>query len=273
MPEIPDLEVIREYLEAVLPGQRIESAEVLRPLVVRNLLADDFVSVLNGNGISGVRRRGKFLLFDLESGQTVVINPMLVGRLLYCQPEQRRAAKTVLILHLSNGMDLRYVDSKSMGKVYLTSDENLVPRFAGQGPEALDPQVTMEVFRERLRTRRGEIKGLLTNQAVLAGIGNAYADEMLFEARLYPFRKRPSLSPEEVESLYQAMRRVLSEATVVLRERIGDDIDVKIRDFLSVHGKGGSPCPRCGTPISEIKARNRLTNFCRNCQPGRMIKG
>jgi len=160
-----------------------------------------------------------------------------------------------------------------MGKVYLTPDENLVPRFAGQGPEALDPEFTMEVFRERLRTRRGEIKGLLTNQAVLAGIGNAYADEILFEARLYPFRKRPSLSPEEVESLYQAMRKVLSEATVVLRERIGDDIDIKIRDFLSVHGKGGSPCPRCGTPISEIKARNRLTNFCRNCQPGRMIKG
>jgi len=273
MPEIPDLEVIREYLEGVLPGQRIESAEVLRPLVVRNLLSENFVSVLEGNGIGGVRRRGKFLLLDLESGQTVVINPMLVGRLLYCQPDKRRAAKTVLILHLSNGMELRYVDSKSMGKVYLTPDENLVPRFAGQGPEALDPEFTMEVFRERLRTRRGEIKGLLTNQAVLAGIGNAYADEILFEARLYPFRKRPSLSPEEVESLYQAMRKVLSEATVVLRERIGDDIDIKIRDFLSVHGKGGSPCPRCGTPISEIKARNRLTNFCRNCQPGRMIKG
>ena len=273
MPEIPDLEVIREYLEGVLPEQRIESAEVLRPLVVRNLLAGDFVSVLNGNRISGVRRRGKFLLFDLESGETVVINPMLVGRLSYCQPDQRRAAKTVLILHLSNGMQLRYVDSKSMGKVYLTPDENLAPRFAGQGPDALDPAFTVEAFHERLRTRRGEIKGLLANQAVLAGIGNAYADEILFEARLYPFRKRPSLSAEEVESLYQAMRRVLLEAILVLRERVGDDIDVKIRDFLSVHGKGGSPCPRCGTPISEIKARNKLTNFCRNCQPGRMIEG
>jgi formamidopyrimidine-DNA glycosylase len=273
MPEIPDLEVIREYLEGVLPRQRIESVEVLRPLVVRNLLPDHLVSVLEGNGISAVRRRGKFLLFDLESGQAVVINPMLVGRLSYCQPDQRRAAKTVLILHLSDGMDLRYVDSKSMGKVYLTPDENLVPRFAGQGPEPLDPEFTAEVFRERLRTRRGEIKGLLTNQALVAGIGNAYADEILFEAGLYPFRKRPSLSPEEVDSLHQAMRRVLLEAILVLRERVGDDIDVKIRDFLKVHGKGGSPCPRCGTPISEITARNRLTNFCRKCQPGRMIKG
>ena len=273
MPEIPDLEVIKEYLLGVLPGERIESVEVLRPLVVRNLLADDFASILEGKGISGIRRRGKFLLMDFESNHTVVINPMLVGRLSYCPPEERRVAKTVLILHLSNGMDLRYVDSKSMGKVYLTQDENLVPRFAGQGPEPLDPEFTVEVFRERLRPRRGEIKGLLTNQAVVAGIGNAYADEILFEAGLYPFRKRPSLSQEEVDSLHQAMRRVLLEAILVLRERVGDDIDVKIRDFLKVHGKGGSPCPRCGTPISEITARNRLTNFCRNCQPGRMIRG
>ncbi len=273
MPELPDLEVICEYLKRVLPGQRIERAEVLRPLVVRNFLSDDAVSVLEGQGFTGVRRRGKFLLFDLGSGQMIVINPMFAGRLDYCQPDKRRAAKTVLILHLSSGRELRYVDSKSMGKVYLTPDEKLVPRFAGQGPEPLDPELTLEVFRERLRTRHGEIKGLLTNQAVLAGIGNAYADEILFEAGLYPFRKRPSLSAGEMESLFDAMRRVLLEAILVLRERVGGDIDVEIRDFLKVHGKGGEPCPRCGAPISEITARNRLTNFCRKCQPGRMIKG
>jgi len=273
MPELPDLEVIKEYLERVLPGQRIEAAEVLRPLVVRSLVPEYTVSTLEGDTLSEVRRRGKFLLLGLESGRTIVINPMLAGRLQYCSPETRRLAKTILILRLSGGMDLRYVDPKSMGKVYLTPDENLVPRFGGQGPEALDPGFTLELFRERLRTRHGEIKGLLTNQAVLAGIGNAYADEILFEARLYPFRKRPSLSPDEVERLHHCIRSVLSHAIVVVRERMGDDIDVKIRDFLQVHGHGGSPCPRCGTPISEIRARNRLTNFCRTCQPGKMIEG
>jgi formamidopyrimidine-DNA glycosylase len=170
-------------------------------------------------------------------------------------------------------MDLRYVDDKTMGKIYLTRDLELIPGFAAQGPEALDPELTLEAFQVRLQRRRGEIKGILTNQAFLAGIGNAYADEILFRAGLYPFRKRPSLSAEEVERLYHAMGSVLSEAIVTLRERMGDEIHIKVRDFLQVHGKGGSPCPRCGTIISEIRARNRLTNFCRTCQPGRMIGG
>jgi formamidopyrimidine-DNA glycosylase len=273
MPELPDLEVIKEYLEGVLPGQRIESVQVLRPLVVRSLTGEDFAETLRGNRFTRVRRRGKFLLLDLESGHVVVVNPMLAGRLFYCPPDERRAAKTFVILGLSGGMELRYVDAKAMGKIYLTLDEGLVPGFAIQGPEALDPALTPPVFGERLRQRRGEIKGLLTNQAVVAGIGNAYADEILFDAGLYPFRKRPSLSPDDVERLHSSMREVLSQAITVLRERVGDDIEVKIRDFLSVHGKGGSPCPRCGTPISEITARGRLTNFCRRCQPGRMIRG
>ncbi|MGB3905359.1 MAG: DNA-formamidopyrimidine glycosylase family protein [Anaerolineae bacterium] len=271
MPELPDLEVIKEYLQGVLPGERVEAVEVLRPLVVRNLISEDFVDTLTGNEISAVRRRGKFLLLDLETGAKLVINPMLAGRLHYCEPDERRQKRTFLILRLSTGMDLRYVDAKAMGKVYLTADLNLIPGFARQGPEALDPELTLEAFQDRLRRRRGEIKGVLTNQAVLAGIGNAYADEILFRAGLYPFRKRPNLSTEEVERLYDAIRSVLSEAIVTLRERVGDEIDVKVRDFLQVHGKGGTSCPRCSTSISEIKARNRLTNFCRSCQPGRMV--
>jgi len=271
MPELPDLEVIKEYLQGVLPGERVEAVEVLRPLVVRNLISEDFVDTLTGNEISAVRRRGKFLLLDLETGSKLVINPMLAGRLHYCEPNERRQKRTFLILRLSTGMDLRYVDAKAMGKVYLTADLNLIPGFATQGPEALDPELTLEAFQDRLRRRRGEIKGVLTNQAVLAGIGNAYADEILFRAGLYPFRKRPNLSTEEVERLHDAIRSVLSEAIVTLRERVGDEIDVKVRDFLQVHGKGGTSCPRCSTTISEIKARNRLTNFCRTCQPGRMV--
>lgn len=273
MPELPDLEVIKEYLQGLLPGQRIEMVELLRPIVMRNLTAADPVSSLVGKEFTGMRRRGKFLLLDLEGGEKLAINPMLAGHLQYCPPNERRKAKTFLVLHLSSGMDLRYVDDKTMGKIYLTRDLELIPGFAVQGPEALDPQLTLEAFQERLQRRRGEIKGILTNQTFLAGIGNAYADEILFHAGLYPFRKRPSLSAGEVERLHNAIQAVLSEAIITLSERMGDEIDVKVRDFLQVHGKGGSPCPRCGTVISEIKARNRLTNFCRTCQPGRMIMG
>jgi formamidopyrimidine-DNA glycosylase len=194
---------------------------------------------------------------------------MLSGRLYYCRPQEKRLAYTFLILHMVQGMDLRYVDSKQMGKVYLTAETSLVPGFARQGPEALE--VTEEEFKERLKGHRGEIKGVLCNQAFLAGIGNAYADEILFEASLYPFVRRPRLKGEEVERLYRAMRAVLVRSVERVREEMGEEIHLKPREFLAVHGKGGSPCPRCGTPISEVKARGRATNFCRRCQPGIMV--
>jgi formamidopyrimidine-DNA glycosylase len=129
-----------------------------------------------------------------------------------------------------------------------------------------------EEFAARLRRHPGEIKGILTDQSFVAGIGNAYADEILFCARVYPFRKRPSLDADEVRRIYECMHTVLEGAIRILRERVGADIHEEIRDFMQVHGRGGQPCPRCGSPISEIKARQRLTNFCRTCQPGTLIR-
>lgn len=268
MPELPELEVMKDILQDNLPGRRIEGVEIPRPIVVRNL-TELHSSHLVGKAFTRVQRRGKFLVLSLDSSDHLVINLMLSGQLYFCPSPQRRLAKTFIILRLEGDMDLRYVDARQMGKIYLTPDLSLVPGFARQGPEALE--VTFETFKERLRRYRGETKGILTNQAFLGGIGNAYADEILFRAGIYPFKKRPHLSKEEVERLYEAMRGVLLENIHRLQEEMGDRIHLKFRDSLSVHGKGGSPCPRCGTPISEVRARGRLTNFCRSCQPGIMI--
>jgi formamidopyrimidine-DNA glycosylase len=280
MPELPDLEVIKEFLQDHIVGQEIAEVEVVRPIVVRNLAGGDFAPRLMGQQIEQVSRRGKFLILALDSDNCLVINPMLAGRLhLSVARDQgpgtreRRLRKTFVVLHLTNGMKLHYSDAKTMGKVYLTDDLAKVPGFGDLGPEALDPDLTLEFFKERLRKYRGEIKGVLTRQSFVAGIGNAYADEICWQAGVYPFRKRPRLSDEEIECLYEAMHEVLNEAIVTLRERVGTDIHVEIRDFLKVHGKGGQLCPRCGTTISEIKARQRLTNFCRQCQPGSLIRG
>jgi formamidopyrimidine-DNA glycosylase len=160
-----------------------------------------------------------------------------------------------------------------MGKVYLAADLSRVPAYDRQGPEATDPGLTLDAFRERLRRRRAEIKDVLTSQTFLAGIGSAYADEICWRAGLYPFRRRRSLSDEEVARLYEAVRTVLREATAALRERVGEAIDVEVRDFLAVHGKAGQPCPRCGNPIREVKRGRRPTHFCRACQPGLMVGG
>jgi len=267
MPELPELEVTKEFLQEHVVGRRIEKVEVLQPIVVRSLTDLEFTS-LEGQTFTEVGRRGKYLIFSLDA-LYLVINPMLSGRLYFCLSAERRLAKTFVIWHLQSGIDLRYVDERQMGKIYLTPDLSLVPGFAMQGPEALE--VTFEAFKERLKRHRGEIKGVLINQAFVAGIGNAYADEILFRARVYPFQRRPGLTGEEIRRLYEAMRAVLGESIVTIRERMGDQIHLKFRDFLAVHGKGGSPCPRCSTSISEVRARGRLTNFCRSCQPGIMI--
>ena len=271
MPELPDLEVIREFLAPRLPGVAIAGAEVRRPILVRNMLGGDFAEHVAGRAFTDVTRRGKFLLLGLDGGLALVINPMLAGRIRYGAPLGRDRTRDALALRLADGHELRYHDAADMGKIYLTADVEGVPAFAGQGPEATDGELTPEMFRERLRRHPGEIKGTLTNQAFVAGIGNAYADEILWAARIYPFRRRTSLSPDEVAVLYDAMRTVLADAIATLRGRVGDAIDVEVRDFLAVHGKPGQPCPRCGTSISEVKRERRATDFCRTCQPGLMV--
>lgn len=271
MPELPDLEAIRHYLAPRLPGMTIASVQVRRPIIVRNLLGDDIAPRLVGRSFVDVRRRGKFLLFGLDDGAMLVINPMLAGRLRFAEPLKRDRARDALVLGLTSGLELRYHDAEDMGKIYLTLDLAQVPTFADLGPDADDPMLSPELFRERLRRHTGEIKGILTNQAFVAGIGNAYADEICWCASIYPFRRRASLDEAETLRLYRCMRAVLEKATERLLERVGSAIDVEMRDFLAVHGKAGEACPRCGGTISEVTREKRTTHFCRHCQPGLLI--
>ena len=278
MPELPDLEIIREALAPRLVGVQIDAAELRRPLVVRTLVEGDAGGVLSGKTFSGVRRYGKFLLLDLDEMLTLAINPMLAGRLRYGPPLKRDRSRDVLVLSLADGNELRYHDAKDMGRLYLTRDLKQVPDWSTQGPDALDPELTLELFQQRLRRHQGEVKRVLTKQAFVAGIGNAYADEICWWAGIYPFRRRPSLSQAEIERLYEGMRSVLQSAIATLRMRIIDAapdlpaLDEEIRDFLSVHGKPGQPCPRCGATISEVMWERRATHFCRTCQPGLLIR-
>lgn len=281
MPELPELEVVAEVLRRRVIGQLITSVEVSKadgPLVLRDLTHGDFVQALLGKTFASVSRRGKFLVLPMSGGPAVsdvplflVINPKLTGRLQLAAPDEKRMAHTILIFSLSGGGQLRYVDQKRMGQVYLTRDPAAVPDFAGMGPEPLE--VTFDDFCARLKPFRGEIKGVLTRGQFIAGIGNAYADEILWQAGIYPYRKRTALQPEELRSLYDAMQLILREATAKVRAEMGESIHLKPREFLAVHMKGGQPCPRCGASISLIGANQRITNFCRTCQPGSLFRG
>ena len=268
MPEIPDLEAIRGFLNQRLPGVRIDQAEFIIPVVFR-VLKQDLIQTLEGNTFGETQRHGKFLTFTLKSGHLLVINAMLTGRFQYLPADEKRHARTCLVLGLENGSDLRYVDQRVMGKIYLVPTDRLseVPQFAEMGPDAL--AVSEQEYAERIRRFRGQIKNILVNHRFVAGIGNAYADEILFAAKLHPYRKRATLSDDDTSRLFAAMGKVFAWATPLVAEQMREELNYnERRDFLKVHRRGGEQCPVCGTRITEITAGQRITSFCRNCQPG-----
>lgn len=278
MPELPELDVVVEVLTRRVAGQRIERAELLPPgggIVARDLTGAGFETALTGATLDSVTRRGKFLIFTLSAGALhLTINPKLTGRLQLAAPADKRMGKTHAIFSLSGGGQLRYIDMKQMGQLYLTRpypEQARVPGFEDMGPEPLE--ISFADFQARLRKFQGEIKGVLVRSVFVAGIGNAYADEILWTARIHPYRKRSTLSAAEIQQLYDGMRSTLIEATAHVRAEMGELIHTKPRDFLKVHMKTGQPCPRCGAVISLVGANQRITNFCRQCQPGGLIRG
>ena len=270
MPEIPDLEGYRAYFNRRLPGRKVKLAQVTIPIVVR-APREEFAAALFGNTFGAIERRGKYLLFPFASGHWLVVHPMLTGRFQYCDPQEKRRAKTAFVIALEEGQELRYFDERLMGKAYLAGEGELatkVPRWSEMGPDAMSDELTEEAFLARLKGYRGQIKNVLTREQFVAGIGNAYADEILWEAGIHPYRRRTELSEEGARGLYRAMRSVLAWATPIVVERMeGEGLPRgHYRDHLRVHRKGGQPCPRCGSTISEITANQRITSFCRQCQ-------
>jgi len=290
VPELPDLAVVTEAFHAALSGRSVIRATAPAPLSVRGTPAE--LAALVGQRLDRVGRRGKFVTFDFERDR-IAVNAMLTGRFELATPGAKMPARTGLVLAFgtrtkgpadsatwtrgaawmpadASDVEVRYRDPTQMGKVYLlpAGQDRAVPGFGGseQGPDADSPELTLDVWRERIRKHPGELKPLLRNQAFVAGIGNAYSDEILHAAKLSPFRKRSSLAPEEIDALYASTRSVLARAINILRERVPPTFETQVRDFLAVHRRGGEACPRCGTRISEVSSRSEATSWCRGCQ-------
>jgi len=290
MPELPDLAILADALDAGLAGRRLTGRTVREPLVVRGTPAE--LDTLAGQLLWSVRRRGKFLTFAFERDR-LVVNAMLTGRLglvakgakpwprvsvvLEFGPRAAGAGPAAVADWLREAdwlppadaeVELRYRDATRMGKLYLlpAGVERPVAGWVEQGPDADDAQLTLPEWRRRIARHTGELKNLLRNQAFVAGIGNAYSDEILWTARLAPFRARSSLAAAEVDALYEATREVLPWAIDRLRELVPPRLEVEQREFLNVHRKGGSACPRCGATLSEVSAGGFVTTWCRACQ-------
>lgn len=271
MPELPDLTVVAEELQVRATNRAVLEATAPTPILVRATPAE--LAELAGTTLRGANRRGKFLLLsfarDGEDVRVLAANPMLAGRFwLLDDGKAKIRARTGLRLRFADGGELRYVDREMLGKLYLVRPDALdtIPGWTEMGPDADDPDLTLERFHERIRRHPGALKSLLRNSRFVAGIGNAYSDEILWAARLAPLRRRSSLRPDDIDRLYTAMRSVLADATVRLRTLVPPDIQLQHREFLKVHLRGGEPCPRCGRILRQVGG-SEATTFCRTCQP------
>jgi formamidopyrimidine-DNA glycosylase len=291
VPELPDLDVVADALHAALAGRPVLETRAQMPLSVRG--TPDELAALAGQPLDRASRAGKFLDLILARDR-VVVNPMLTGRFQLAGRGEKAPAGVAVEWRFGaraggpppdaapwlaaapwlpeDGAEvvLRYRDPTQMGKVYVLPagiDRAVAGRGPGElGPDALDPGLTLDVWRDRIRRHPGELKNLLRNQAFVAGMGNAYSDEVLFAARLLPFRKRSTLAAEEIDALFEAMRPTLTASIDVLRARVPPTFEKQVRDHLAVHGRGDGPCPRCGGRLTQVSAGGFPTGYCRTCQ-------
>lgn len=266
LPELPELEIIAKLLTDQLSGKTVKKTVVHNHIVVHGLLVDEFESNAVGEQFDSVRADGKFLILSMTN-LDFVVNPMLTGRFKTIPRYKKPTSYDMVSIHTGE-MALWYSDAKKMGRIYLVpkGDYSQVAGFEDRGPSALDPDLTLQVFQERINRHNGQIKNLLRNQRFVKGIGNAYADEILVYAGILPFRTRPTLNEDEVEKLYHSMRKVLTRIRDIMSDRTLDEIAIEKRNFLMVHNRGGAICPLCGGRVSEVTANRFKTNYCQTCQ-------
>jgi formamidopyrimidine-DNA glycosylase len=273
MPERPELDYVVPILARELSGLAITALRVDSPVVLRVALREPASEVLPGATIEGVVRRAHFVVFALRGAEgralELVVAPMLAGRFSLDVPTARRTADLALTLALSDGRELRYRDDVQMGKAYVieAGQRRNVPGLEHVGVDVLDAKsFTRAAFRALAKTRRDQVKVFLMDKSALDAMGNAYADEALFEARIHPKTFVRSLSAEETDRLHDSIVTVLAEASAEVARR-APPLDEKVRDFLKVRNRHGKPCPRCGSTIRKAGVHGHDAFFCPTCQP------
>ena len=270
MPELPEVETIKNEILPYVIGHRITGITLLWEGIVRQPPVSEFLSRITGQEITGISRRGKYLFFSLSSHDLLMIHLKMTGSLIIGGNSSEPPRFTRAIIHLDRDTSIFFRDPRKFGIMQLLKAKSSIE--AKLGPEPLEAGFTPKLLDRKLIGRKAPIKALLLEQNFIAGIGNMYADEALFAARIHPLRTGESLSPEEVERLYQAIRQVLWSAI----GNKGASTDTYFRpdgtrgtahfEFKVAHGRG-KLCPVCNTPIERIVVRNRGTYFCPRCQP------
>jgi formamidopyrimidine-DNA glycosylase len=280
MPELPEVETVARDLRPRLVGATIVGARVSWARTLRTHDPISFGDAVAGRTVEAVGRRAKQLVIELSGEAALTIHLKMTGQLFVVPADTPEDPYVRLVLELADGRELRFRDIRKFGKVGLYGRDpitgDLVAEvggaavFAAIGPEPLDDAFRIRDFRRRLRRRKGRLKPLLLDQSFLAGIGNIYADESLWRARLHPLRTVPTLRPPDERRLYESVRSVLAEAIERRGSSIDDytapDGDGSMQERLDVYQRTGEPCPRCGRSIKRIVVGARSTHLCTWCQ-------
>jgi formamidopyrimidine-DNA glycosylase len=272
LPELPEVETIVNDLRPVLKGRRFTGVSIDCPEMVHQTSVNELRRRLTGLVIKEIARRGKYLIFRLDSGEALILHLRMTGSLLLKRKGDNPPVPSPYIramFSLDNGMDLLFTDRRKLGKISLVKDENEV--IGKLGPEPFDPSFTTKALAERLSSHKAPIKAVLCDQEVIAGIGNMYADEALFFSGIHPLRAANSLSYMEIKRLHKAIREVLTKAignggaSISDYRRPSGEQGSQQYNFYAAH-RGGQTCKVCATPIERIAVRNRGTYFCPKCQ-------
>ena len=273
MPELPEVETVRASLEPAVVGRRFERVEIADPRVTRPLDPDEIAAELHGEVVDALERRGKYLVFRFRSGRVLLIHLRMTGSLRHHRngtdedDPHRRA-----VVSLDDGSDVIYRDVRRFGTWLLVEPGELEPYLGTRvGREPLAPTFSANRLAEAIAGRRAPIKAVLLDQRRLAGVGNIYADEALWRARVHPLQPARDLHAAEVAALHRGVRRALRagiarQGATLSDYRTPEGERGQMQNEFKVYGRAGEPCDRCGTPIEKIRAAGRGTWYCPSCQ-------
>jgi len=264
MPELPDVEVFKRYLDDTSLGRTIEAVTVNDARILKGVSARDLAARLEGNRFEASRRHGKHLLVELARNGWLALHFGMTGNLAYFEDDSEDPPYDRVRFDFTEG-HLAYVNRRMLGRVGITDDADAFIEEEGLGPDALDAKFDFDAFRQALAGKRRDVKSALMDQGTIAGIGNIYADEILFHARLDPRIKVNELSDKQLETLYEHMRDVLAQAIELGAgsEQFTENLP---ESFLLPHREEGAKCPRCGGRIEKFKSGGRSGYFCSRCQ-------
>lgn len=271
MPELPEVETVAQGLAGTLTGKAFTGVSVRWPKTVAYPTVAQFAEQIVGRQVMSVGRRGKYIVINLDQG-ALLIHLKMSGQLQVISSRTPQDKHDHTVFDLDNGQQLRFRDVRKFGRVYLVGDPTKVTGMLGPEPLAVDFRTGD--FQKLLARRSGRLKSLLLNQQFLAGLGNIYADESLFAARLHPLRKADSLTADEQHRLYKAIRAVLGQAVEDQGTTLDDGGYLNARgeagthqEKIAVYGRTGKACPVCDSAIERLIVGGRSTHYCPSCQP------